>query len=373
MTIFAVYVSRNFRTGGQKRYLELLSGLASRNHTIHLFLRQELIFPIKLPHSIILHHLSIQESRSQQRSFTKALKNFNREDLADLNGQAILLFGDSSLLCGIFLKKILKIPLIIAIRNNIVIADRIARRNSIKNIPNDMRNLYRERQLSRYADKLIFQTAHDRDSICNRNGYSIEKTAVIPNSIRAGWFKPDFRNSNKSEMLKNIIFIGSDHKRKGLNALLSALVLLREKGRDFTLSLVGDFPLTSGDELPEWVHLTGRLDTPLPGLAKADLLIVPSLYDSFPNTVLESLFVGTPVIGTDVAGIKAMLEHKSLLFPANSAAGIVEKLEPLFDRNYYGQVKQLCRERLTHFDFDWIDPWEKILKSHIIEGENNGY
>ncbi len=365
MTILALYISKNFRTGGQKRYMELLTGLAKRNHTIHLFLRKERTFAIDLPESFSFHPLDIPEGYSQQKAFMKAFKKIPLEKIKILNPQKILLFGDSSLICGIYLKRILTIPLIIAMRNNIVIADKIARKSRWKNILIDIRNHYREYQLCKNADSLIFQTIYDRDSICSRNGFPHDKTAIIPNSIRASWFDPELRDGNNSKSLKNLIFVGSDHKRKGLDTLLIALSQLKEKANDFNLTLVGDFPRTNQGNLPEWVKMAGRLESPLEALSQADLLIVPSLYDSFPNTVLESLFVGTPVIGTDVAGIKAMLEHESLLFPAKSAEGIVEKLEPLFDRDNYQQAKKLCRERLSCFDFDWIDPWEEILNQLI--------
>jgi len=365
MNILAIYVSENFRTGGQRRYLELLIGLAERNYRIHLFHRKERQFPFDTPRNIILHPLTVHDGYSQQKVFTKALKNIPRNELHSLNAQNILLFGDSSLLCGIYLKRILHIPLLIAIRNNIFIADKAARDICWRNLPVDLRNRFREYQLCRYADMLFFQTSYDRDSICERNSYPIRKTSVIPNSIQAGWFLPEWRDTNSSHQLLNLIFIGSDHKRKGWDILQKALKTLKEIGRDFTLTLVGDFLRTDTTCLPDWVRFEGRLDNPLEALAKADLLIVPSLYDSFPNTVLESLFVGTPVIGTDVAGIKAMLEHESLLFPADSAAGIVKTLEPLFDRENYQQVKKLCRARLSLFDFDWIDPWEEILEKII--------
>ncbi|MDC7221306.1 MAG: glycosyltransferase family 4 protein [Spirochaetales bacterium] len=361
MTLIAIYISKNYRTGGQKRYLEVLIGLAQRNHTVHLFHREERDFPFDLPSNIILHPLEVENSYSQQRAFTKALKNLNLEELKSINANKILLFGESSLSCGIYLKRVLNIPLIVALRNNNYVANRITRNKSPKNIISDLRNRYRELQLTLNVDHLVFQSAFDRDSVCSRNGFKKSRTILIPNSVKASWFLDEWRGKNQSNELKKILFVGSDDKRKGFFILLKALKEMRAKGHKFSLTLIGDFPRTDITELPDWVDFKGRIDTPLETLSKGDLLIAPSLYDSFPNTVLESLFVGTPVIGTDVAGIKTMLHHEELLFRGGSVEDLCRCLEPLFDTVNYQEAKGLCNERLTHFDFDWIEPWEKLL------------
>jgi glycosyltransferase involved in cell wall biosynthesis len=42
----------------------------------------------------------------------------------------------------------------------------------------------------------------------------------------------------------------------------------------------------------------------------ADVFVLPSLMDNLPNTVLESLLCGTPVIGFPIGGIPDMVMHK---------------------------------------------------------------
>jgi glycosyltransferase involved in cell wall biosynthesis len=43
--------------------------------------------------------------------------------------------------------------------------------------------------------------------------------------------------------------------------------------------------------------------------AAADLMILPTIADNLPNTVLESMACGTPVVGFDVGGVKDMIQH----------------------------------------------------------------
>lgn len=42
----------------------------------------------------------------------------------------------------------------------------------------------------------------------------------------------------------------------------------------------------------------------------SDVFVIPSLEDNLPNTILESLSCGTPVVGFDVGGIPDLVEHK---------------------------------------------------------------
>jgi glycosyltransferase involved in cell wall biosynthesis len=43
----------------------------------------------------------------------------------------------------------------------------------------------------------------------------------------------------------------------------------------------------------------------------ADLFILPSLEDNLPNTIMESLSCGTPVVAFNTGGIPEMIDHKS--------------------------------------------------------------
>lgn len=56
----------------------------------------------------------------------------------------------------------------------------------------------------------------------------------------------------------------------------------------------------------------------------ADVFVIPSLIDNLPNTVLESLFCGTPVIGSHTGGVPDMVVpgHTGLLFDPYDAASL---------------------------------------------------
>jgi glycosyltransferase involved in cell wall biosynthesis len=364
MKIIALYISQYYKTGGHKRYLEILNGLTERGHRVHLFLRKDHLIPKEVLTNIILTPIECKKGLFQQRRFTKALKKLPRDYWNKMDYDMVLLFGESSVLSGIFIKNKLNIPLVIALRNNFYIAQRLCHNNSLKGKIFNIRNRLKEILIKTNSELIIFQNEYDRDSYINRNSYLKGRTEIIPNSIRASWFVDSLRGTNSSTSLKNILFIGSNDRRKGFHLLLEALSELRLENYDFNLTVVGSFPETDRKEMPDWVFMKGHLKSPLELLAQSDLLIAPSLYDSFPNTVLEALFVGTPVIGTDIAGIKTILHHEELLFEGGNIKDICHILKPLFNNDEYMKVKALCHNRLPLFDFDWIVPWEKVLTEH---------
>jgi glycosyltransferase involved in cell wall biosynthesis len=98
-------------------------------------------------------------------------------------------------------------------------------------------------------------------------------------------------------------------------------------------------------------------------MSAADLVVVPSLFDSYPNVILEAFHVGTPVVGSRVGGIPDMLRYPELLFPPADAQAIADRLVLLHDdAAAFKRVQTLCRQRRSYFDFDWAGEFETVLQ-----------
>ena len=101
-------------------------------------------------------------------------------------------------------------------------------------------------------------------------------------------------------------------KQKNPLALLNAI-----KGLDIELIMVGSGPLggllqkkAKVENLP--VRFLGNVPHgQLPEiLNSASLFVLPSHYEGHPKTMLEAMACGLPVIGTDVPGIRELIEHR---------------------------------------------------------------
>jgi glycosyltransferase involved in cell wall biosynthesis len=101
---------------------------------------------------------------------------------------------------------------------------------------------------------------------------------------------------------------------KGYDLLLPAIDRLRRSHPGIHLTVIGE-----GGERPRLEALIRRLDLarhvalpgfsaePLPAVSAADLFVLPSRYEAFPNAALEALACGTPVVLTDCPGANALL------------------------------------------------------------------
>lgn len=83
--------------------------------------------------------------------------------------------------------------------------------------------------------------------------------------------------------------------------------------------------------------------------AAADYFIIPSLEDNLPNTVLESICCGTPVLGFEIGGISEMITNSEngFLTPAISSNGMSELISlgfenrKIFDREKISEKAKL--------------------------------
>jgi glycosyltransferase involved in cell wall biosynthesis len=163
---------------------------------------------------------------------------------------------------------------------------------------------------------------------------------IIPNGLDTSVFAPRERQVARDalEVPKDarVVLFAADstsHHRKGFTLLAQALEGIKNLNNLFLLSIGDGEPVVS-DQIPH-IHL-GHIDNDrLLSLvySAADLFVIPSLQDNFPNTVLESMACGTPVIGFNVGGIPEMIraEVTGLLIPRQDInalrSGIVKLLQ----------------------------------------------
>ena len=106
---------------------------------------------------------------------------------------------------------------------------------------------------------------------------------------------------------------GSRDPRKGFDLLLEALSHLKGEVDGLELVVFGQPPPREPPDLGFPIHYTGHLhdDVSLRVLySAADLLAIPSRQDNLPNTGVESLACGTPVIAFDTCGLPDIVSHR---------------------------------------------------------------
>lgn len=197
----------------------------------------------------------------------------------------------------------------------------------------------------------------------------------IPYGLNSEIFKPrDLEYSrellNIPKEKKVILFVAdsiSNH-RKGYVYLKKAFEQLNRK--DVVLCAIGNSngDLKSLNNIQELGHIQ---DERLMSIAysAADVYVIPSLMDNLPNTVLESLMCGTPVIGFPVGGITDMIqtEINGLLAKEVSVDALLETLKSFLNTIDTFDCEKIRRDAVKKYDLKvqtnaYIDLFENILK-----------
>jgi glycosyltransferase involved in cell wall biosynthesis len=158
---------------------------------------------------------------------------------------------------------------------------------------------------------------------------------VIPNGVNTTTFAPRGTRSARETLglpqeARVILFVADEvsNRRKGFSLLAEALAGLKSVANLFLVS-TGRGAADLRSEIPQR-HL-GQIDDDAllsAAYSAADLYVCPSLQDNQPNTVLESMACGTPVVGFDVGGVPDMVRPgiTGLLAPAQDVAGLREAI-----------------------------------------------
>lgn len=111
------------------------------------------------------------------------------------------------------------------------------------------------------------------------------------------------------------ISVGRHSPEKGYYRLLDVCARLRDEGYEFSLWLVGDGPehtrLVHHSEelkLDNVVTFTGATPNPHKYTSKADVFVCSSFSEGYSTACTEAIMLGIPVITTDVAGSKEIIE-----------------------------------------------------------------
>jgi glycosyltransferase involved in cell wall biosynthesis len=136
-----------------------------------------------------------------------------------------------------------------------------------------------------------------------------------------------------------IVSVSRHSARKGLDILIRALGLLRDRGVEFRATIVGTGPMLAGNRalatelgLDALVRLPGRVDDVLPYLRECEVFVLPSTAeDSGSIAVLEALQAGAPIVSTDVDGLPEDLsdEQNALLVAPGDAGMLADAISRL--------------------------------------------
>ncbi len=194
-----------------------------------------------------------------------------------------------------------------------------------------------------------------------------QRLRVIPNPVSA-W--PKRRRTTEAN---TIVAVGRLNEQKGFDVLIEAFAEIAAKAEDWQLLIYGDGPLRGALEaqiaglgLAEQVKLMGTTDTPGAWVEGANLFVLSSRYEGFPNVLGEAMAAGLPIIATDCDfGPAEMIEHarSGLLVPPGDAAALARAMEQCVESaDLRKQLGNAAARAIRKFAPEWVmQQWDAVL------------
>jgi L-malate glycosyltransferase len=138
----------------------------------------------------------------------------------------------------------------------------------------------------------------------------------------------------------NVVVVGRLDAVKGVSLAVQAMQSPAVPAAAH-LWIVGEGPergrlerLRTAEGLGERVTLTGFRRDAAAFIAHADLVLMPSLHEGLPYTMLEAIAAGTPIAASEVGGLAETLEHEqtAILFPPGDVAAIAAAIASAHSR-----------------------------------------
>jgi len=192
---------------------------------------------------------------------------------------------------------------------------------------------------------------------------------------------------------KEIVYFGRLEVRKGVLKLLEKSKKLWDEGVDFTLVLIGSdtdyFPksMSVGNYIKQnykkylgkKLFIKEAMDKKrlLERLSKAWAIVIPSLWENFPNTCIEAMSLGKVVLASSQGGQKEMIEDgvSGFIFSWDKKGDFEDKLKKILSLTkeeikeiskkaqkrimQISNPKEIVSKRIRHF--------EKVIENHSLK------
>ncbi|RLB04464.1 MAG: hypothetical protein DRN90_02070 [Thermoproteota archaeon] len=220
------------------------------------------------------------------------------------------------------------------------------------------------------AKAVVTVSNFNRSYIHRRFHVPLSKIHVIYCGIDLSFFRPDMLNNDKGNIILSVARL---HPVKGLEYLLKACGILKEKEYSFKCIIVGEGPergklesLISELQLCDYVELVGNKtqDKVLEYYRQAKIFVLPSIYEAMGVATMEAMACKVPVVATRIWGVPELVDHgkNGFLVPPKDPQQLAEAIETLLTdsdlRRRFGEQGRLKVER----KFSLKDQAEGLLR-----------
>lgn len=233
---------------------------------------------------------------------------------------------------------------------------------------NGMKNTilkYVNRFTYRWSDLVIAQTNFMKADIEKAYSVPADKVKTIRNIIDGNFLKSQSIQYNVSDFdssYYNIVALGALYSIKGFDLLIDAVAPLIQSGLKIRLYIIGNERYENGyklflqDKIDNYglhnsIALLGAKANPYPYVKTANLLVMSSRKEGFPNVVLEALYLQTPVVATNCVDFSGVIVEGVHGYVVNK--GEVESLRVGIQKAMNTEF-DLTKYRLENFNYNTL-------------------
>jgi len=227
-----------------------------------------------------------------------------------------------------------------------------------------------EKRMYKNADKLIAISEDTMKTLISNYEVEPSKIDLIYSGVNINKFR---KIDNIKKIKHSLLFVGRLDKRKGINFLLETILLVKKEIPNIKLFIIGCGKMRKklerfvrDNDIESNVKFLGFIPDSylLRWYNRCQITIVPSLFEGLGLTVIESLACGTPVIATNVDGIRSIIKHNEngILVEYNNKKELATYVVKLLNNHH-------LREELSAQGLKTVKEifnWDKITKQ-IIE------
>lgn len=182
---------------------------------------------------------------------------------------------------------------------------------------------YLESRGYRFADHVIAVSPSTAASLMADSGVRKERITVIPPGVDTGWLRPE-----GDQPRHTVLFVGRLVPNKGVQYFVAIFRRLAQEHPNLEAEVCGDgvlfhAALSAAEKFGGRLRVLGRVsDQELrAAYRRARVLVMPSRYEGLGMTAVEAMACGTPVVGTDVPGLRDLKDTGiDLVEPGDQAA-----------------------------------------------------
>lgn len=257
-----------------------------------------------------------------------------------------------------------------------LIANRIKKSLNIKTIFTSLSLVSRKYNIEFKSDKIIAVSNSIERMLENKFKISKERISLIPNFTDTDEIheleilQPYSRDHGK---FYNILAVGRFHHEKNFEILLKAMNKLNDKSIELILVGEGDKDIDYKRYIAKH-NLNVEIIVPQKNLLQyflvADLCVLPSVKDPFPNFMLQSGLHKKPFIGANVDGIGELIKDgtNGLLFESGNETELAEKIS--FFRNNpklaFKCADNLHKDVINNYTQEFIIPQIERLYRNVL-------